>query len=80
VKFYPQFVSGGVYLRTETGELIGRLDDPGEPFETLEEAREKADWLEMVLKFQQMRNTYTVEQVASPPKRSGGLPASQICT
>jgi hypothetical protein len=80
VKLYPHFVSGGVYLRTETGELVGRLDEPGEPFRTLEEAREKADWLEMVLKFQQSRQTLSLDQVASPPKRSGGLRATQTCT
>ncbi|HUE73367.1 MAG TPA: hypothetical protein VMP01_20990 [Pirellulaceae bacterium] len=47
------FVPGGIYLRTPTGELIGRLDEPGAPFETLEEAREKLDWLQMVSRFQQ---------------------------
>ena len=49
----PCFVPGGVYLRTSTGELIGRLDKPGEPFETLDEARSKLDWLDMVVQFQQ---------------------------
>jgi hypothetical protein len=48
--FYPHFVPEGVYLRTQTGELIGRLDKPGAPFPTLEEAREKADWLEDLLR------------------------------
>ena len=52
MKLYPSFVVGGVYLRTDTGELIGRLDETGGPFATLEEAREKADWLEMTLQFQ----------------------------
>lgn len=70
MKLYPQFVTGGVYLRTETGELIGRLDEPGEPFESLEEARDKADWLEMVLQFQQSRHTDSAGLVASPPQRS----------
>jgi len=49
MKLHPYFVPGGVYLRTETGELIGRRDKPGEPFPTLEEARGKADWLAMVI-------------------------------
>ena len=49
------FVPGGVYLRTPTGELIGRLDKPGEPFETLEEARDKSDWLEMAVQFYQAK-------------------------
>jgi len=53
MSFDPLFVPGGVYLRTSTGELIGRLDKPGEPFETLDEARSKADWLEMVVQFHQ---------------------------
>jgi hypothetical protein len=53
MNLHPLFVPGGVYLRTATGELIGRLDKPGAPFATLEEARDKADWLEMALQFQQ---------------------------
>ena len=52
MRLYPVFVVGGVYLRTETGELIGRLNENGDPFATLEEAREKADWLEMTLQYQ----------------------------
>jgi len=52
MRLFPVFVDGGVYLRTETGELIGRLSEQGEPFATLEEAREKADWLEMMLQHQ----------------------------
>lgn len=51
---YRVFVPGGVYLRTPTGELIGRPDKPGAPFETLDEARDKADWLEMMVQLQQM--------------------------
>lgn len=53
IPFRPIFVPGGVYLQTATGELIGRLDGPGAPFESLDEARVHADWLEMVLQFQQ---------------------------
>jgi hypothetical protein len=53
MNFEPQFVPGGVYLKTPTGELIGRLDELGSPFESLDEAREKLDWLEMALQFQQ---------------------------
>ena len=51
----PIFVPGGVYLRTSTGELIGQLDKPGAPFATLTEARDHADWLDMVMQFQQTR-------------------------
>jgi hypothetical protein len=51
--FHAMFVPGGVYLRTSAGELIGRLDKPGEPFETLEEARNKSEWLEMAVQFYQ---------------------------
>jgi len=52
---YPVYVPKGVYLRTTTGELIGRLDEPGEPFETLAEAQSKAKWLEAALQFQRGR-------------------------
>ncbi len=31
----PYFVPDGVYLRTSTGEVIGQLDKPGEPFVSL---------------------------------------------
>ena len=44
--FHPVFVSEGVYLRTSSGELIGRLDKPGAPFESLHEAQNEADWLD----------------------------------
>lgn len=54
--FHPLFVPGGVYLRTTTGELIGRLDKPGSPFESLDEAREHADWLEMMLDLRQSKH------------------------
>jgi hypothetical protein len=53
--FHALFVPSGVYLRTPTGEVIGRLNKPGESFETLEEARKKSDWLEMAVQFQQAR-------------------------
>lgn len=52
MSFSPQFVPGGIYLRTSTGELIGRFDSPGAPFATLAEARDSADWLEMVVQLQ----------------------------
>ena len=52
MSFQPLFVPGGVYLRTPTGELISRLDKPGSPFVTLDEARDHADWLGMVLQYQ----------------------------
>ena len=55
MKLHPYFVPRGVYLRTETGELIGRRDKPGEPFQTLAEARGKADWLAMVIHQAQRR-------------------------
>jgi hypothetical protein len=79
VKFYPHFVTDGVYLKTETGELIGRLDKPGEPFESLKEARDKADWLEMVLQLQQSRLTQSFEQAVSPLQRSARPRATQAC-
>ena len=63
MEFYPEFVAEGVYLRTETDELIGRLD--GEPFATLEEAREKADWLEMTLKYQRSLHAALDDLVSS---------------
>lgn len=60
-------VQGGVYLRTSTGELIGRLDKPGSPFETLEEARCKADWLvKMLLCHQTMRQGSSVGSFVHP--------------
>lgn len=52
MRLSPVFVVGGVYLQTDTGEMIGRLNESGDPFATLEEAREKADWLEMTLHYQ----------------------------
>jgi hypothetical protein len=70
MKLYPHFVLGGVYLRTSTGELIGRYDNPGEPFETLEEGRDKADWLEMVLHFQNSRRALPNDNLPSVPKPS----------
>jgi hypothetical protein len=33
-------------------------DNPGAPFATLDEAREHADWLEMVVEFQQQRREF----------------------
>lgn len=65
VKLYPSFVVGGVYLRTDTGELIGRLDATGGPFATLEEAREKADWLEMTLQFHRSLKRVSNDQIVS---------------
>ena len=55
-RFHPVFVLGGVYLRTATGEIVGRLDEPGSPFETLDEACKHAAWLEMMLDLQQSKN------------------------
>ena len=52
VPFHPIFVPGGVYLQAPTGELIGRPDKPEAPFETLDEARDKVDWLEMMMQIQ----------------------------
>ncbi len=46
--FQPMFVPGGVYLRTSSGEIVGRLDRPDVPFATLADAEEHADWLDMV--------------------------------
>lgn len=55
ITFEFVYVRGGIYLRTTTGELIGRLDQPGSPFETLDEARESAAWLERLLDLQQSK-------------------------
>lgn len=46
--FQPIFVPEGVYLRTSSGEIVGRLDRPDAPFATLTDAEEHADWLDMV--------------------------------
>lgn len=59
--FHFVYVLGGVYLRTVTGEQIGRLDQSGSPFETLDEAREHAVWLEKMLDLQQSKNRHDRE-------------------
>ena len=68
MEFFPEFVAEGVYLRTETDELIGRLD--GEPFATLQEARETADWLEMTLKYQRSLQGGLQDQTVSGRAKS----------
>jgi hypothetical protein len=68
--FHFVYVPGGVYLRTETGEQIGRLAPPGEPFTTLDEAREHAAWLEKMLDLQQSKRGHDGE-VAGVPDPSG---------
>jgi hypothetical protein len=70
IVFYPVHVADGVYLRTKTGELIGRLDQPGSPFETLEEARKHADWLEMMLDLQRSKPRH-IGEVTQVPHSSG---------
>jgi len=55
-KFDFVYVLGGVYMRTATGELIGRLDQPGSPFRTLDEARENAVWLGRMLDLEQSKH------------------------
>ena len=80
--FQPLFVTGGVYLSTPTGELIGQLDNPGAPFATLDDARDAADWLEMVLQFQQAqpRKGINYESTALPSQQvtAEPLPVKQI--
>ena len=61
IMFHFVNVLGGVYLRTATGEQIGRLDQSGSPFETLDEAREHAVWLEKMLDLQQSKNRHDRE-------------------
>jgi hypothetical protein len=68
--FHPVFVIDGVYLRSETGEQIGRLDPSGSPFESLDEARDHADWLEMLLNLQQSNHRYDRE-ITSIPRPAG---------
>jgi hypothetical protein len=80
-RFHPVFVLGGVYLRTATGEVVGRLDEPGSPFATLDEAREHAAWLEMMLDSQEAKNRRERE-VASvhPMDISAALNSTQTST
>jgi hypothetical protein len=89
MRFEPIFVPGGVYLRTPSGEWIGRLDEPGEPFETLEEARSKADSLETILQHQQpqqhrrkaaplsRRRSLAARKGAARPVQSAVQPAAE---
>ena len=71
--FQPVYAPKGVYLRTTTGELIGRLDEPGEPFGTLAEAQSKAKWLEAALQFQNgraLRGTAELDRRPFSPQRT----------
>lgn len=64
-------VLGGVYLRTATGEQIGRFDQLGSPFETLDEAREHAVWLEKMLDLQPSKNRHDSEIIGVHDDPSG---------